>query len=151
MQKNITIKNIILHLLVFLFVFIPFLTFAQEDEYEVDPELQEWYDQYGEGGTESQKGLVPCVDDCNFSHVMELVNNIVYFVLFRLAVPIAAIMFAYAGFLLLFSGGEQAKRTKAKSIFINVGLGLAFALAAWLIVKTIFVVLGYTGASWIGF
>jgi hypothetical protein len=99
------------------------------------------------------KPLVPACGEegCGFVHLIELVNNIVGFILFRLAVPIAAIMFAYAGFLLLFSGGEQAKRTKAKNIFVNVGLGLAFALAAWLIVKTIFSVLGYTGASWIGF
>ena len=128
MKKNI--KNIIIHTFILLLIAIPFFSFAQEE-----------------------KALVPkCGSEgCGFGQLMELVNNIVYFILFRLAVPIAAIMFAYAGFLLLFSGGEQAKRTKAKSIFVNVGLGLAFALAAWLIVKTIFTVLGYTGASWIGF
>ena len=97
------------------------------------------------------KPLVPCIDDCNFSHIMQLINNIVDFILFKMALPISAIMFAYAGFLLLFSGGEQAKRTKAKEIFVNVALGLAFALAAWLIVNTILSILGFKDAAWLGF
>ena len=99
--------------------------------------------------------LVPCgtttnPGDCNFNALIKLVNNVVNFILFRLAVPIAAIMFAYAGFELLTAGGDTAKLKKAKTIFTNVAIGLVIAAAAWLIVHTILSILGYNG-SWIGF
>jgi hypothetical protein len=94
-------------------------------------------------------GLVPCTDNCGFNDLLTLVNTFINFILTRLAVPIAAIMFAYAGFLLVFSGGESSKRTKAKDIFINVAIGLVFVAACWLIIHTISSIVGYDG-SWIG-
>ena len=98
--------------------------------------------------------LIPCGTTANstlcegaggWDNLMKLINNIVSFVLFKLAMPIAAIMFAYAGFELLTAGGEVSKMTKAKKIFMNVALGLIFAAAAWLIVNTLLTILGYTG------
>jgi hypothetical protein len=68
-----------------------------------------------------------------------------------MVIPIAAIMFAYAGFLMVTAGGEAAHaRTKAKSIFTNAVIGLIIAVACWLIIKTILSILGFNG-SWIGF
>ena len=112
-------------------------------------------------------GLVPCNNNntavtnsdgsvtqpipCDFNALMALINTIVKFILFDMAIPIAAIMFAYAGFLMVTAGGEAAgARTKAKSIFTNAVFGLVLAVAAWLIVNTILSILGYTG-DWIGF
>jgi len=100
-------------------------------------------------------GLVPCDNSsgnlCDFKAFMNLVNIIIKFILFDMVVPIAAIMFAYAGFLLVTAGGEAAgARTKAKSIFTNAVFGLIIAVAAWLIVRIILSILGYNG-SWIGF
>ncbi len=111
--------------------------------------------------TSGWKGLVPCnntpvegkIPDkelCGFKALMTLINNIINFILFRLAVPIAAIMCAYAGILMLTAGGESAgNRTKAKGVFTNALLGLVIAAGAWLIVKTLLTILGYDG-SWIG-
>lgn len=99
------------------------------------------------------QGLVPdCpAKGCGWTELMDLVNKVINFILFKMAVPIAAIMFAYAGFLLVTAGGEAAgARTKAKSIFTNAVLGLVIAVAAWLIISTILSILGYQGA-WIGF
>lgn len=100
-------------------------------------------------------GLVPCggggtEPDCNFNYLMTLINNIINFILFTLAVPLAAIMFAYAGILLLTSGGNSAQKDKAKKVFTGVAMGLVIAAAAWLIVHVILSILGYSG-SWIGF
>ncbi|HBB49761.1 TPA: hypothetical protein DEQ22_02930 [Candidatus Nomurabacteria bacterium] len=103
----------------------------------------------------------PLVPDCDrsvaeqctwgWNELLTLVNNIITFILVYMAVPIAAIMFAYAGFLLVTAGGEVAgARTKAKGIFTNTLLGLVIAVAAWLIISTILSILGYNGA-WIGF
>jgi hypothetical protein len=81
---------------------------------------------------------------------MALVNKIINFVLVDMTVPIAAIMFAWAGFLLVTAGGEVAgARTKAKSIFWDAVLGLVIAIACWLIIHTLLTILGFDG-SWIG-
>jgi hypothetical protein len=100
----------------------------------------------------SSSGLVPCTtgESCNFNTLMQLINNVIKFVLFDMAVPIAAIMFAYAGFLMVTAGEESAQaRGKAKEIFVNTGLGLSAGIAAWLVVSTVFAILGYDG-TWIG-
>lgn len=111
--------------------------------------------------TSGFSGLVPCgtvkyettdkndphygqiKNPCTFKDIFALVNKVVDFILIDLAVPIAAIMFAYAGFLLLTAGGETGKIGKAKTIFTNVALGLIFIAAAWLIINTILSILGY--------
>ena len=104
-------------------------------------------------------GLVPCgiadstgkITACGFNDFMTLINNIINFILYGMAIPVAAIMFAYAGFLLVTAGGEAAgARTKAKTIFTNAVIGLVLAVACWLIVKLILSILGWNGA-WIGF
>lgn len=90
-------------------------------------------------------GLVPCntAETCDFNALLALVNNVINYMIL-LTVPIAAIMFAYAGFLLVTSGGESASaKTKAKSIFWNAVIGLIIALAAWLIVKLILTTVGF--------
>lgn len=112
-------------------------------------------------GESGYKGLIPCSNapastntvtppgDCDFVALMNLINKIIRFALFNLAIPISAIMFAYAGFLLITAQGGEAK-TQAKHIFTNTVLGLVLAAAAWLIVRTLLSILGYEGA-WIGF
>ncbi len=104
--------------------------------------------------TLAQEPLVPTCPDtgCGFNEFIDLINNVIEFILFYMAVPIAAIMFAYAGFLMVTAGGEAAHaRQEAKEIAMNTVIGLIFVLAAFLIVKTILSILGYTDASWIGF
>jgi hypothetical protein len=104
--------------------------------------------------------LVPCnntpdangviAQPCNFNALMTLVNTVIHFALFYMAVPIAAIMFVYAGFELVSSGGSTEKRGIAKKVFTNAVIGLVLAAAAWLIIRTVLSILGYNGA-WIGF
>ena len=94
---------------------------------------------------------VQATNPCGWNDLMALVNNVINFILYFMAIPIAAIMFAYAGFLMVTAGGEAAgARTKAKSIFTNAIIGLILATACWLIIKLILGILGYSGA-WIGF
>lgn len=97
---------------------------------------------------ESKWGLIPCDNSevkCDFKAFMVLINTLINFILFKLAVPVAAIMFAYAGFSMVVPGGESAHaRTKAKHIFTNAVIGLALAAAAWILIKTLLTILGYT-------
>jgi hypothetical protein len=96
-------------------------------------------------------GLVPCgngetsnaAEDCQFVDIIKLVKTVMNFLLFVLAVPISAIMFAYAGWLYMSSGiGGEGNIKKAHEVFSNVVLGLSLALAAWLIVNAIIIGLG---------
>lgn len=97
----------------------------------------------------SAESLIPCdggpTDGCDFNDLMALVNNVINFLIFDLALPIAAVVIAYAGFLFLTSGDEPGKRTKAKKMLVNIVIGLVLALASWLIVQTILMSLGYDG------
>ncbi len=98
---------------------------------------------------ETPGGLIPCGTKanpapCDFNSFIALINKVINFVLLYMAVPIAAIMFAYAGFKLVTAGGEAAHaRTAAKEIFINTVIGLILAVDAWLIIKTILVIFGF--------
>ncbi len=131
-MKNI--KKILINITAFLIVFMllvtPVLSFAYNIRDPIVP---------------------PCpATGCGWNEFLMLINNVIYFILYGLAMPIAAIMFAYAGVLLVQAQGGEAK-TKAKEIFLNAVYGLAIAAAAWLIVKTLLAVLGYKDAAWIGF
>jgi len=104
-------------------------------------------------GTTSPNNTVTYTSKCDWNALLTLVNNIITFLLYYMAIPIAAIMFFYAGFLLVTAGGEAAgARTKAKSIFTNAVIGLVLAIACWLIVKLILTILGWNGiGSGLGF
>ena len=84
--------------------------------------------------------LVPCgssTNPCEFSHIMVLINNIIKFLLFNLAIPVAAIMFAAGGFMLMTAGGDSGKISKAKEIFTSVLWGLLIAFLAWIVIHTL--------------
>jgi len=87
---------------------------------------------------------------CDFNQLMNMVNIVIKFLLFDMAIPIAAIMFTFAGFELVTSGGSTEKRGLAKKVFTNAVIGLIIAVACWLIVDSVLHIMGYNGA-WIGF
>ncbi len=88
--------------------------------------------------------LIPCgnnvengkvKDPCEYKHLVELAKNVINFLIFKIAAPLGAVMFAYAGFLYLTNGGNESKIKEAHGIFLYVFWGLVVALAAWLIVN----------------
>lgn len=87
----------------------------------------------------SYEGLVPCTDpnECNYDKLIELAANVVDFMMYKISIPLAALAFSYAGFLLLTSGGDTGKMKKAKTIFTNVAFGFAIVLGAYLFIYTI--------------
>ena len=85
-------------------------------------------------------GLVPCGNPdqapCDYNKFIKLLHNIINYVLLLLG-PIAAVVFAYAGFILLTANGAPDKITKARKIFLNTAIGIVIILCAWLIVAEI--------------
>ena len=88
----------------------------------------------------SSGGIVPCTGTaehpCDFCSLIKLADNIIDFLIGLLAV-LAAIMFAYAGFLMVTASGDEGKLSQAKGTFRNVTINIIITLAAWLIVDTI--------------
>ena len=94
--------------------------------------------------------IIPCDGvDCEFSDLVVLAQNIIDYLLFYIAMPLAAVTFAIAGFMLMFAKGNESKVTMAKSIFWYVLWGLVVALSAWLVVEAIASALGIDRAFWL--
>ena len=93
--------------------------------------------------------IIPCglssdpaaATDCDFDDLIILAQNVINFLIFRIAAPLGAIMFAYAGFLYITNRGNEGQVTQAHEIFLYVFWGLVIALAAWLLVNFILVFL----------
>lgn len=138
-MKKIT--KLLILISIFLMLVMPALSFAATDNSLVpcgvtDQDVLASHPDYGK--------------PCDFIALMSLVNKVITFMLVDLALPIAAIMFAYAGLMMIMAGGEAAQaRTRAKSIFTYAVLGLVLAFACWLIISLVLTIMGYDG-TWIG-
>lgn len=100
----------------------------------------------------AQTKLIPCDgEDCNFQQLMVLFNNVVTFILFTLATPFAAIVFAYAGWLYMRSGDNPGNKKQAKDMFVKMFVGYVVALGAYLIVKVIMQGLGFDATNFDAF
>jgi hypothetical protein len=94
----------------------------------------------------TQSGLVVCgngtaanaaSEQCAFEDLIKQVQVVIDFLIFKIAAPLAAVMFAYAGFLYVTNGGNESRIKEAHEIFWNVFIGLIVALAAWMVVSFI--------------
>lgn len=88
-------------------------------------------------------GAVPICQACN---LVQLADNILRFFV-SLSVMIAALMFAYAGFLYVSASSNKQNIDSARKIFTNVFIGLIFVLAAYLIIDMTLKVLTGTPLS----
>jgi hypothetical protein len=138
MKKNFLKINIVLSLLAFLI--LPYMALAAPSATSTAPG-----DLSSQGG-----GLVPdCpATGCGWPELIKLVSKVINFLVFDLSLPIAAIVFAYAGFRIMTRGDNPGNRAKAIGMFKKVGLGLVIAMTAWLIIHTILATLNVkTGYS----
>ncbi|MBI2673727.1 MAG: hypothetical protein HYX23_00380 [Candidatus Zambryskibacteria bacterium] len=88
-------------------------------------------------------------DPCTFGHLILLAKNLIN-ALVILSTFLATAAFAYAGFILLTSGGSEGQRDKAKDVFKKVLKGYLWILGAWLVVYTITSALLNPGFSILG-
>ncbi len=115
-------------------------TFASEARYNIIPNCNK-------GAINTTTGSY--AQPCDFNALIQLINNVIHFLLFVIATPLVALIICYAGFLFLTSGGSAETRNKAKKILKNVIIGYIIGLAAWLIVNTIVKTLGFTGNTFL--
>jgi type IV secretory pathway VirB2 component (pilin) len=93
--------------------------------------------------------LVPCGTSqgapCEFKDLAELFSRVMNFLLFTVMVPLAVLSIAFVGFQYLTAVGNPSKLAKAHDVLWDVLFGIFIALAAWLIINTIFSVLTGNG------
>jgi hypothetical protein len=70
-----------------------------------------------------------------------VINNIILLLITLLITFVAPIMIAYAGFLLVVNPFNSEAKSKAKTMFLNLVIGLVIALASWLIVDALMAVI----------
>ena len=114
------VKKIMLHVFVAVILFSPFLVLA-----------------------DSASGLVPCDGpNCTYQDFMLLIQKVIMF-LIKVGIAFSAVVFAYAGWLYMTSGGDAGKVKQAHEMLTKVLWGFLFALGAFLIVQLISKQLGY--------
>jgi len=91
-------------------------------------------------------GIIPCHNKCDLNSVLALINNLIDFLITDVLLVIIIIMFIYAGFKYVTSQGNPGKTANLKGMIGHIVGGLVIILCAWLVVKTILVVLGYKDA-----
>lgn len=91
-------------------------------------------------------GIVTCEGpgDCNFCSLVEMINSIVQW-LVMFGVVIIVLILAWAGVILLTSGGDASKLTQAKKMFFNSLIGMLIIMASWTVVDTFLKV--FTGSD----
>ncbi len=85
-------------------------------------------------------GLVPCGGGggepvCDFNQLMVMANNIIRFLMYSVAVPLAALGFMVVGARLVFNQNKEAAWTTAKESFGDIGRGFFIILGAFLLIK----------------
>lgn len=78
---------------------------------------------------------VVTTNQCGFNDLLILFNTIVTFLMFTVAVPLAALRFMYAGVILVLNPSKEESRTKAVNIFQGVGVGFLVMLGAYVLIK----------------
>lgn len=87
-------------------------------------------------------GAAPLVPECpeggcGFPELIQLANNLIQFLVIQITVPVAAIVFAIAGFKYVTAAGNESQIREATGMFSKVVIGLIIALSAFLIVELI--------------
>lgn len=81
---------------------------------------------------------IPCNGpDCTFNSLIILVNNIIKFLMFKVAVPLAALGFMWMGGKLVINQDKEGARNEAKQGFGLIITGFLIMLGAYVLIKTI--------------
>ncbi len=105
----------------------------------VQEEIQDGFTQCGYGDNY----------DCDFNAALATIDRIIKFLFYIIVLPVAAILFAWAGIKLIVARakGKSAAMGDAKELIGRVIVGLVIAMGAWILVKFVLVIFGYSDAS----
>ncbi|MBI5147677.1 MAG: hypothetical protein HZA37_00780 [Parcubacteria group bacterium] len=98
----------------------------------------------------AQADLIPCGNGdvmCTLEDLIYLADNVINFILFDLAAPLAVLSIAIGGVLMITASGDTGQLERGKSIFYNTVIGFVVAFGAWLIVQAILTALVPSGST----
>ena len=93
------------------------------------------------GAQESGGGLVGCRDNCTLGDLVLVIIRIVNLLL-SLASMVAMVFIVWAGWNMIFAGGNEEEISKAKTTFSNAIIGFFLVMAAYILIDAITVILG---------
>lgn len=80
---------------------------------------------------------IPAQPPCDFNYLIKLVNNIIYFLIYYITVPLAALGFMWAGANLVLNQDKESAWSDAKERFWDIGKGFAIILGAYVLIKIV--------------
>ena len=81
---------------------------------------------------------IPCDGpNCDFNSLIQLINNIIKFLMFSVAVPLAALGFMFMGGKMVISSNKESAKTEAKEGIGLIIKGFLIMLGAYVFIKTI--------------
>lgn len=78
---------------------------------------------------------------CQFCDLLTLVERIINFALYNIAIPLSVIFIVYGGFVIMTAGDSPERVKSGRSVIKAAVVGLLIALFAWMIVDTVLTVL----------
>jgi len=92
------------------------------------------FDTDGDG---TVKNTATLKEECEFSDLTKLANTIISFLMYDVAVPLAALGIMWAGGKLVMSQNKEGAWTEAKESFGNIGMGFLIMLGAFVLLKLV--------------
>jgi len=92
-------------------------------------------------------GKIDASEKCTLCDLWHLASNIINFLSFNLAIPMAVLLFVAAGVIFLTSGGSEEKVALARSIFTNTVIGLAIIFISWMLIDTLIKSIATSGTT----
>lgn len=82
------------------------------------------------------KNMPGVKEECDFDSLIQLANNIIKFLMFSVAVPLAALGFMFVGAKMVMSPNKESAKTDAKQSLEFIAIGFLIMLAAYILIKT---------------
>ncbi len=82
-------------------------------------------------------GIVTVKEECGFSDILVLANTVIHFLMYQVAVPLAALGFVYTGARLILFQNKEGEWTEAKGRFGDIAMGFGIMLGAFVLIKVV--------------
>ncbi|MEK7538241.1 MAG: hypothetical protein AAB552_00175 [Patescibacteria group bacterium] len=87
----------------------------------------------------SSAGLIPCGDkgeaSCGFEDLIKLANTVVNFLIYSVVIPLTALAFMVIGGRFVIVPDKESVRSDTKNQLQQIGIGIFWILAAFVLVK----------------
>lgn len=86
----------------------------------------------GDGVVKNMPGVT---EECGFTDLIALSNNIIHFLIYDIAIPLTTLGFVWVGGNLILNQNKEGAWTEAKESFWSIGKGFAIILGSYVLIK----------------